>query len=124
MRGHQTISAADVADMLEAAGKGIRERGQADVGQRTLLDALVPSAEAAHRASVEGTTATVALARAAEAAAHGADATAEMQPQVGRAGWLAERARGHRDGGAVAWSILLAGLADSHHHANHSQPHQ
>ncbi|MCC6178030.1 MAG: DAK2 domain-containing protein [Chloroflexi bacterium] len=111
VRGKTNLTAVDVADMLEAAAGGIRDRGKADVGQRTVLDALVPAAEAARAAAEGGESAPAALRAAADAAERGAEATATMEPTWGRAAWIKDRARGNKDAGAAAWATILQGLA-------------
>jgi phosphoenolpyruvate---glycerone phosphotransferase subunit DhaL len=99
-RGQQ---AAEVAVLLSAARDGVSERGGADVGSKTMLDALAPAASAAAGAiSVQE-----ALALAAEAADTGARSTSSMQPRHGRAGWLAERSLGHEDAGARFVAVAL-----------------
>ena len=67
------------------------------VGDRTMLDALSPAVDAFRIALSEGGTIAEGAARAAEAAEAGAQATTGMEPTVGRAGWLADRARGNED---------------------------
>ena len=97
------------ARLLDAARAGIAERGKAEVGSKTMLDALAPAAEAASAAAARGEDARGQLAAAAEAAETGARATVDMRPRHGRAGWLAERSAGHEDGGARMVAIALAG---------------
>jgi phosphoenolpyruvate---glycerone phosphotransferase subunit DhaL len=83
---------ARAAAYLRAAADTLAARGNVGTGDRTMLDALLPAVEALERGATAG--------EAAEAAAAGAAATAAMEPTVGRAGWLADRARGHEDAGA------------------------
>lgn len=113
VRGKSALTVADIATLFEAARDGIGERGRVEVGQRTVLDAMAPAAAAARAAAEQGLSAPAALRRAAEAAIEGAAATSEMEPRVGRAGWLADRARGHRDAGAVAWATITDALASA-----------
>jgi dihydroxyacetone kinase-like protein len=110
-KGKTDLSAADLAEMLEAAAQGMKDRGKADVGQRTAIDALVPAATAAREAATAGASAAETLTKAAAAADAGAAATADMEPVLGRAGWIADRARGNRDAGATAWAKILGALA-------------
>jgi dihydroxyacetone kinase len=106
------LDGAHIALLLEAAANGVAERGRAEAGQRTILDAMFPSSTAAAEAADRGGDALETLRAAATGARAGADATAEMEPQRGRAGWIKDRARGFEDAGAVAWAIYLDGLAD------------
>jgi phosphoenolpyruvate---glycerone phosphotransferase subunit DhaL len=96
------------AVLINAAATSIARRGGARLGDRTLLDALVPAAEALQDAAQDGVPIERALAAAAEAAASGAEATRNMLPQAGRARWLGARPQGHEDGGAVFVSLAFA----------------
>ena len=101
------------AGYLEAAAGSIAARGQVAPGDRTMLDALQPAADAVRAgATASAAPADVGLA-AARAADAGARATASMAAKVGRAGWLAERAAGHEDAGARL--VALAFGAASRH---------
>lgn len=99
------------AGYLEAAARTLAERGQVEVGDRTMLDALRPAAEALGAATAAGAGPAVAARAAAGAADHGATATASMAARVGRAGWLADRAAGHEDAGARLVAIVLDAAA-------------
>jgi phosphoenolpyruvate---glycerone phosphotransferase subunit DhaL len=107
-----TIDSPGFAAMLEAMAANVAERGRVVLGQRTALDAMRPAADVAATAAGQGRTLVQASFAAAEAARLGSERTAGMEAQVGRAGWIADRARGTPDAGAVAWAIFLAGLAD------------
>jgi dihydroxyacetone kinase len=85
---------------LEAAADSIAQRGQVAPGDRTMLDAVRPAADALRTAADRGDDARSALAAAARGAENGAKATASMAAKVGRAGWLADRAAGNEDAGA------------------------
>jgi dihydroxyacetone kinase len=97
-----------VSTLLAAAAEGIAERGRADVGSKTMLDALMPAAAAANEPAA---TTAAALAAAATAADAGAAATTTMTARFGRASWLAERSAGHEDAGARLVAIMLAAAA-------------
>jgi dihydroxyacetone kinase-like protein len=97
---------------LDAAIAGIQQLGKAVPGEKTLLDALVPAAEAG-RAAVAGGSDSVAVAAAmAEAAEAGALATIPLLATKGRASYLGERSVGHQDPGATSSALLLRALAD------------
>lgn len=90
---------------LRAALEKIAERGKSEEGQRTLLDALGPAARAVSSAP----DVLSAVHAAAHAAAGGVEATKDMTPQHGRAGWIGERAKGIADAGAtVIWRSFEA----------------
>lgn len=99
-----------VAGALEAALGGIQQRGKAEVGDKTMVDALAPAVEAAKEA-VGGGTAAV-LRAAADGAAEGAEATIPLTARRGRASYLGARAEGHKDPGAASTALLLAAAAD------------
>lgn len=98
---------------LEAAAESIAMRGQVAPGDRTMLDALRPAADAARAAADRGDDAHSGAAAAARAADEGATATATMAAKVGRAGWLADRAAGHEDAGARLVAVALRAADDS-----------
>ena len=101
-----------IAAALEAAEEGIRSRGRAKVGDRTLLDALHPAAGAARVAAGEGCSASEVVAAAALAADEGAKSTARMVARAGRATRMGKQALGHMDPGAVSVAIMFRAAAD------------
>lgn len=109
--GRSELHAEDIASILRVAATGVAERGAATAGQRTILDAMLAAAAGAEAAAAGGDDAAAVLGAAAAGARAGADATAGMEPQLGRAVWIKDRARGVPDAGAVAWATLLEGLA-------------
>jgi dihydroxyacetone kinase-like protein len=111
--GLSTADAAAVAQLLQAALTGILERGKAEVGAKTMLDALAPAAQAAADVAGTGGGGASALRAAADAADAGARATTGMRARFGRAGWLAERSSGHEDAGARLVAIILDAAAAS-----------
>jgi dihydroxyacetone kinase-like protein len=104
------ISAQDAAEALEAALGGIKQRGKAEAGDKTIVDALEPAVEAAKGAAADGSVAQVFRA-AADAAEKGAEATVPLTARKGRASYLGDRARGHRDPGATSTYYLLDAAA-------------
>ncbi|HEY8239552.1 MAG TPA: DAK2 domain-containing protein, partial [Candidatus Limnocylindrales bacterium] len=98
------------AAYLDAAATTIATRGQVAVGDRTMLDALRPAADAIRAAVDAGDVPGAAASAAASAADAGARSTAAMAAKVGRAGWLADRAAGSEDAGArlIAWVFEAA----------------
>jgi ATP-dependent dihydroxyacetone kinase len=103
----------DWAASLRAAAQAIAELGGAKAGDRTMLDALLPAADAFEAGLARGEGAEMALGAAAAAAEAGAAATAAMHPRLGRASYLGERALGVVDGGARAVAIWLRALSES-----------
>jgi phosphoenolpyruvate---glycerone phosphotransferase subunit DhaL len=106
----QEVSASDAAEALQAALDGVKKRGKAEVGDKTIVDALEPAAEAAKKAAGEGSVAGVFRA-AAGAAEEGAESTVPMTARRGRASYLGARAQGHQDPGATSTYLLLDAAA-------------
>ena len=110
LQGKDEVSAEDAAAALEAALGGIKQRGKAEAGDKTIVDALEPAAEAAKGAVSDGSAADV-LRAAAEAAKEGAEATVPLTARKGRASYLGQRAAGHQDPGATSTYFLLDAAA-------------
>ena len=92
------------ANALDQGCRAISELGGTKPGDRTMLDALDPFAQALKASKAEPREALLA---AADAAARGAEATAHMKPRLGRSSYLGERVLGHPDPGAKAVAIWL-----------------
>ncbi|HET7480908.1 MAG TPA: dihydroxyacetone kinase subunit DhaL [Rubrobacteraceae bacterium] len=105
----EEVSGEDTAAALEAALGGIKQRGKAEVGDKTIVDALTPAVEAAKGAS--GGSAAEVFRAAADAAEEGAESTVPMTAKRGRASYLGARAAGHRDPGATSTQFLLDAAA-------------
>jgi phosphoenolpyruvate---glycerone phosphotransferase subunit DhaL len=106
LQGKDEVSAEDAAEVLEAALGGIKQRGKAEVGDKTIVDALEPAVKAAKEAASSGSVAEIFRA-AAEAAKEGAEATVPLTARRGRASYLGARAQGHQDPGATSTYYLL-----------------
>ncbi len=111
--GEPRVSAEQLRDALGAAVDGVRDLGGAAVGDKTMLDALVPAVEAYGAALERGADLAGALDAAAAAARDGAEATIGLRARKGRASYLGERSVGHQDPGATSTSLLVAALADT-----------
>lgn len=109
----EQLDAAAVAEVLAAALGGIVARGKAEVGDKTMVDAWSPAADAARDVAAAGGSAVEALAAAADAAEQGAAATEPLVARKGRASYLGERSAGHRDPGAQSSALLLRAAADA-----------
>jgi len=107
--GAAELDLAALTGCLEAGLAGVLRRGKAAPGDKTMVDALGPAVTAL-RAAV-GAPLAEALARAAEAARAGAEATAPLVARKGRASYLGERSVGHQDPGATSSWLLLQSLA-------------
>jgi phosphoenolpyruvate---glycerone phosphotransferase subunit DhaL len=108
------LTGGDAVAMLRAAVEGIKARGNSDVGDKTLLDALVPMTDTIEQALAgDAGIAPKDIAKAAaDAARSAADATASMQAMRGRASYTGERSIGSPDAGAVAIAVMAERVAD------------
>jgi dihydroxyacetone kinase-like protein len=106
------IGAAGFSAMLDAGLKSLQEVVQAQVGDKTLIDTLVPANNAAREAVKEGKSFAETLNAMKSAACAGRDSTKDMVAKVGRSSRLGERSRGVLDAGSVSCCIILCAMAD------------
>ncbi len=112
------LTVADFAAMLQAAVQGVQSTGErsfgrgAVVGDKTLIDALVPCADEWDVCVADGTDMATAFARAAKKAVDGAAATADHVAHMGRAGTVGERSIGYPDAGAFALGQIFTELSE------------
>ena len=107
------LSADQVIELLRASIEGIKARGKSDVGDKTLLDALVPAVDAIEERVRGGDSAVAVLKAAALVAREQAEATRGMIAKRGRAAYTGERSIGTLDAGAVAVAVMFEALADA-----------
>jgi len=112
VQGKEALAPADVVAALEAALKGVVSRGKAEVGDKTMVDALTPAVAAARTALERGEELDTILAEAAAAARVGMESTIPLVARKGRASYLGERSAGHQDPGATSSYLLLKTLAE------------
>jgi len=101
-----------VATILAAAIAGIKERGKAVQGEKTMLDALEPAYAAFTAGAATGKTLAGCMALARDAAGQGVEYTKTIIATKGRASYLGERSLGHQDPGATSTYIILTALAE------------
>jgi len=107
------LTDAELLAVLEAGRDGIIQRGRAEPGDKTMIDAWTP-ALAALRASLEaGQPPAAALDACVAAAEEGMRATIPLQARKGRASYLGERSIGHQDPGATSTYLILRALAET-----------
>jgi dihydroxyacetone kinase-like protein len=107
--GKHTLTKGDLGNMLHSGMEDIQRRGKAEVGDKTIIDSLVPAVVALRLAPPGDLTQGSYL--AAEAARTGAENTRPLQARKGRASYLGERSIGHQDPGATSCSLLFSALA-------------
>lgn len=110
MEPKSVLSAEDLAGMERKSLAAIQERGKAKVGDKTMVDALVPAVEAMEGNCQKGL---LEMLKAAEvAAAQGVEDTKKYQAKFGRAKSLMERAIGYQDAGATSVWLILQGMRE------------
>jgi dihydroxyacetone kinase-like protein len=106
----QEFGAADLGRALDEAIAGVVDLGAAQLSDKTMIDALVPAADALRADLEQGGSLETAVAAAAAAAEEGARATVPMQARKGRASYLGERSIGHQDPGATSAAFIMRAL--------------
>ncbi|GIO83369.1 dihydroxyacetone kinase [Paenibacillus faecis] len=113
------LNVADMSGLLQAAVRGIQATGErsfgrgAVVGDKTLIDALVPCADSWTASAKAGDDMRTAFRKGAEAAEDGARRTADFVARMGRAGNVGERSLGYPDAGAYALGVIFKALSES-----------
>ena len=102
-----------MAEWLAAASQGIQDRGRAEPGDKTMIDAWVPAVEAATEAAKAGKSTLEVLIAARDGAEAGMKATAAMESRRGRSAKLGERSIGHIDPGAASTFVTLRAMTDA-----------
>ena len=111
--GAAELAAAQWAAVLDAGVKGVQMRGKAELEDKTMVDALMPAAEALNAAASSGLSPADALQGAAEAAEQGMKATIPLVSRKGRASYLGARSAGHQDPGATSSWLLMRAAAET-----------
>lgn len=112
LKGTDSATNADVIAAIREGIDGIKKRGNSDVGDKTLLDALVPAVDALDRALSSGASVQDALVATADAAREAAEATTSMKAMRGRASYSGDRSIGSPDAGAIAVAVLAESIAE------------
>ena len=113
LNGKPEPTAEDVIAAMRASIEGIKQRGNADVGDKTLLDALVPAVDRLEAELAGGASSGDALAAAAVTARESAEATKGMLAQRGRAAYTGERSRESVDAGAIGVAVMFEAVSKS-----------
>jgi dihydroxyacetone kinase-like protein len=107
------LDAPAVATAFEAGLAAIQKQTPAKVGDKTMLDALIPAVEALRAAATGEQDLAAVLARGAEAAEKGAAATKDLRARHGRARNLGDRSIGSQDPGATSVGLMFRGFAEA-----------
>lgn len=106
----EELSDEDLVAMLQGAVNGVMERGRAQPGDKTMIDALLPAVAALQDAVGDGKGPVDAMTAAVAAAEQGMKDTIPLQARKGRASYLGERSIGHQDPGATSSYLILNAL--------------
>lgn len=109
----EELSGDDLVNVLQGAIDGIVQRGRAQPGDKTMVDALMPALEALKASVGQGKSVVDALADSVAAARQGMEDTIPLQARKGRASYLGERSIGHQDPGATSSYLILNALLDT-----------
>ena len=112
LSGHSPVSLNDWLAGLGAGIAAIQRLGKAELGDKTMLDSLMPARDALTQVLAEGKSPREALLGAAAAAEAGMKATIPIVARKGRASYLGERSAGHQDPGATSSYMLVRAAAD------------
>jgi dihydroxyacetone kinase-like protein len=111
------LDASALGAALRAGLDGVVQRGRAELGDKTMFDAMSPAVDAFDDVVLTGASAAEAASVAAAAASAGRDRTVPLVARKGRASYLGERSAGHLDPGATSTALLFDALAESLAHA-------
>ena len=109
----ETADCAALGAMFEAGLESVSRRTKAQIGDKTIMDAMIPAIEAVGAAVNDGADIDGMLARAAEAALKGAESTKELAARFGRAKNIGERSKGEQDPGATSVALVFKGFAEA-----------
>ena len=110
--GKTEIDLAEFGELMQSAVDGIQKTGGAKLGDKTLLDALIPAVESLKASSQEGDSIEVAMRKSANEAIAGAEKTKDIVATKGRASYLGERSLSYPDAGATAIGIIFTYITD------------
>lgn len=113
LKGKDSVTHDEIVAALRDGIEGIKKRGNSDVGDKTLLDALVPAVDALERAFADGQSTADAIKTTAVAAREAAEETSTMKAMRGRASYSGDRSIGSPDAGAIAIAVLAEKLASA-----------
>ena len=110
--GKSELTVQDGKDIFEAVIGGIKLRGKAERGEKTMLDAIIPAYEAYCAAMDQGKSLAECLDAMCEAAKDGAEFTKTIRATKGRASYLGDRSIGHQDPGATSSLLTIEAIRD------------
>ncbi len=112
VEGKKEIDLGDMVKMAQAFEEGIKRRGKAEVGEKTMLDTVHPAVESLKKSLSENLSLEDALKNMKEEAKRGMESTKDLISQRGRSSRLGERTRGHIDPGAASCYYIIEAMVD------------
>jgi dihydroxyacetone kinase-like protein len=112
LHGKNELGEEDVVQFWQAMVQGIQERGKAQPGDKTMMDAWLPAMEALKKARVEGHSLIESMEAAVLACEEGMKSTAGLVSRLGRSSRLGERSLGHIDPGAASAHLILSAFTE------------
>ncbi|MBE3579058.1 MAG: dihydroxyacetone kinase subunit L [Caldanaerobacter subterraneus] len=112
VQGKTELTEEDVVKIFEEALRGIKDRGKAQAGDKTMIDSIEPAYKALKESLENNIALPEALKRAVNAAKEGMEYTKNISARKGRASYLGERSIGHIDPGATSSYLMIKALAD------------
>jgi dihydroxyacetone kinase-like protein len=110
MAAREELNDEELVNLLQSGVDGIVQRGRAQPGDKTMIDAWLPALDRLKASLAEGKDTVTAMREAVEAARQGMEATVPLQARKGRASYLGERSIGHQDPGATSTYLILKAL--------------
>ncbi len=110
--GKTELNLDEFAKLMQCAVDGIQKRGGAKLGDKTLLDALIPTTESLKESALAGHSFKEAFITGAQAAVDGAEKTKEYVASKGRASYVGDRSLSFPDAGAMALGIIFTEIAE------------
>lgn len=111
--GKEALGLEDFEAMLQGALEGVKQRGKATKGEKTMVDAIEPALEALREAIAKGASTRAAMDEAVGAAEKGVAYTKTIAATKGRASYLGDRSIGHEDPGAMSSYVILKTIAEA-----------
>lgn len=113
MNGKIEMNISDFIDCLKASVEGVMQRGKSVRGEKTMLDAMIPSLEAMKKAFSDGLSDKEIINCGVDAARKGVEFTKTIAATKGRASYIGERSIGHQDPGATSFTFMLEVIAEN-----------
>ena len=108
----KNLNSANFADIFQQGVESVKQRGKADIGEKTMLDTLIPVSNSLKHDTDQTVEFNILLNNAADSALKGMQSTKDLIATKGRASFLGERAVGHIDAGARTSQLMICAIAD------------